>query len=438
VIRFGIVLSVVLIAIGLLVTGVVAGSLLLVVISIGVALLAFLGLIVVVISFRHEIFGRKPLDVAAAQPSLAARGEDRSERRSDDVGDRSRGTQPTVQPVPRPASAEAADRRRQTATTRPQAQPASLSKAQPKAEPAAPEQAGSRARAEEPAERERGTVERAQPEPASAGPAGDGRDKANFEGSDRNRLAAQHGAGRLDRPSPEQPAEQARAEPRKPSRLERESARAAGSRSPAAETSSSGGRPADAPEKPDVFRPAAAGTAVSGTAAKPAPAATPAGAGAMTGEPDADAPASDTAAEPARAQAGPAVTVPPSTSPAGTGETDAALPGGTGDQEPDTSMSEGQAGNGEPAGSQESPASRPASDDQDNGAAGESSAAGDDEMQVSVVPGITRYHKSDCQLIRFLSADDLEVMTKRAATDAGCVPCKACKPDQVASGATSG
>jgi hypothetical protein len=101
-------------------------------------------------------------------------------------------------------------------------------------------------------------------------------------------------------------------------------------------------------------------------------------------------------------------------------------------------MSEGQAGNGEPAGSQEAPASRPASDDQDNGAAGESSAAGDDEMQVNVVPGITRYHKSDCQLIRFLSADDLEVMTKRAATDAGCVPCKACKPDQVASGATSG
>jgi hypothetical protein len=58
-------------------------------------------------------------------------------------------------------------------------------------------------------------------------------------------------------------------------------------------------------------------------------------------------------------------------------------------------------------------------------------------MQVSVVPGITRYHKSDCQLIRFLSADDLEVMTKRAASEAGCVPCKACKPDQAATGATT-
>jgi hypothetical protein len=51
-------------------------------------------------------------------------------------------------------------------------------------------------------------------------------------------------------------------------------------------------------------------------------------------------------------------------------------------------------------------------------------------MQVSVVPGITRYHKSDCQLIRFLSADDLEVTSKKAATDSGCVPCKACKPGQ--------
>jgi hypothetical protein len=58
-------------------------------------------------------------------------------------------------------------------------------------------------------------------------------------------------------------------------------------------------------------------------------------------------------------------------------------------------------------------------------------AAGDDgAMQVSVVPGITRYHRSDCQLIRFLAPDDLEVMSRQAAADGGCVPCKACKPDQ--------
>ncbi len=56
-IRFGIVLSVVLIAIGLLATGVVAGSLLLVTISIGVAVLATLMLAGGVIVWRHEIFG---------------------------------------------------------------------------------------------------------------------------------------------------------------------------------------------------------------------------------------------------------------------------------------------------------------------------------------------------------------------------------------------
>ncbi len=57
-------------------------------------------------------------------------------------------------------------------------------------------------------------------------------------------------------------------------------------------------------------------------------------------------------------------------------------------------------------------------------------SASDDDMQVSVVPGITRYHRSECLLIRFLSAEDLEVMTRRAATEGGCVPCKACKPDE--------
>jgi hypothetical protein len=51
-------------------------------------------------------------------------------------------------------------------------------------------------------------------------------------------------------------------------------------------------------------------------------------------------------------------------------------------------------------------------------------------MQVSVVPGITRYHRSDCLLIRFLAPDDLEVMSRQAAAAGGCVPCKACKPDQ--------
>lgn len=52
----------------------------------------------------------------------------------------------------------------------------------------------------------------------------------------------------------------------------------------------------------------------------------------------------------------------------------------------------------------------------------------DDE--VSVVPGIARYHKADCILIRFLSDDDLEVITRRDAEATGCAPCRACRPDR--------
>jgi hypothetical protein len=52
------------------------------------------------------------------------------------------------------------------------------------------------------------------------------------------------------------------------------------------------------------------------------------------------------------------------------------------------------------------------------------------DREVTVVPGIARYHVPGCILIRFLGADDLEVMTRQAAEDAGCVPCKACRPEK--------
>ena len=57
--------------------------------------------------------------------------------------------------------------------------------------------------------------------------------------------------------------------------------------------------------------------------------------------------------------------------------------------------------------------------------------------QVSVVPGIARYHRSGCTLIRFLGADDLELMTREAAEADGCVPCRACQPDKSLADATS-
>jgi hypothetical protein len=59
-------------------------------------------------------------------------------------------------------------------------------------------------------------------------------------------------------------------------------------------------------------------------------------------------------------------------------------------------------------------------------------AAGGGGTSVIVVPGITRYHKDGCILIRFLGAEDLERMTRAEAEAADCVPCKACQPDKEA------
>jgi hypothetical protein len=66
----------------------------------------------------------------------------------------------------------------------------------------------------------------------------------------------------------------------------------------------------------------------------------------------------------------------------------------------------------------------------DEPAAGGGGDAAGPATQVTIVPGITRYHRSDCILIRFLGPEDLETMTRQAAEDAGCVPCKACRPEQ--------
>jgi hypothetical protein len=51
-------------------------------------------------------------------------------------------------------------------------------------------------------------------------------------------------------------------------------------------------------------------------------------------------------------------------------------------------------------------------------------------MEVTVVPGVPRYHDARCILIRFMGDSDLDKMTLAAARDAGCTPCRACLPDQ--------
>jgi hypothetical protein len=49
--------------------------------------------------------------------------------------------------------------------------------------------------------------------------------------------------------------------------------------------------------------------------------------------------------------------------------------------------------------------------------------------QVTVVPGVPRYHEPNCILIRFMPDDDVQKMTIPEAKEAGCTPCAACQPE---------
>jgi hypothetical protein len=79
------------------------------------------------------------------------------------------------------------------------------------------------------------------------------------------------------------------------------------------------------------------------------------------------------------------------------------------------------------------PVPKAGGDDNQEGAAVGANGA-QPSLDVTVVPGITRYHRGDCILIRFLGEEDLEHMTREAAVAADCVPCKACQPDKTPAG----
>ena len=53
---------------------------------------------------------------------------------------------------------------------------------------------------------------------------------------------------------------------------------------------------------------------------------------------------------------------------------------------------------------------------------------------VTIVPGVARYHRAGCILIRFLADGDLEQVTREEAQARGCAPCRACEPDKAGSG----
>lgn len=55
--------------------------------------------------------------------------------------------------------------------------------------------------------------------------------------------------------------------------------------------------------------------------------------------------------------------------------------------------------------------------------------APDPSREVTVVPGVPRYHDVGCILIRFMGEGDLEKTTLGAAAANGCTPCRACLAD---------
>jgi hypothetical protein len=89
---------------------------------------------------------------------------------------------------------------------------------------------------------------------------------------------------------------------------------------------------------------------------------------------------------------------------------------------------------GAAGGTSEAPAHDTAEAAADGGAEGGEGAGAASllDQQVSVVPGVARYHRQGCILIRFLGDADLDTMTRQQALAAGSVPCKACRPDEAA------
>jgi hypothetical protein len=51
------------------------------------------------------------------------------------------------------------------------------------------------------------------------------------------------------------------------------------------------------------------------------------------------------------------------------------------------------------------------------------------DVEVVIIPAEARYHRAGCTLIRLLSSDDLEILTRPEAQSEGYVPCRACGPD---------
>jgi hypothetical protein len=68
-------------------------------------------------------------------------------------------------------------------------------------------------------------------------------------------------------------------------------------------------------------------------------------------------------------------------------------------------------------------------DDDDGEAEPDQGKASSSAREVTVVPGVPRYHDANCILIRFMPDDDVQRMPVAEAEKSGCTPCSACQSD---------
>ena len=157
--------------------------------------------------------------------------------------------------------------------------------------------------------------------------------------------------------------------------------------------------------EPKAAEPEPTTAAVAASAGQDAPAKAPAGPEAAFREPAVDVPeaeeptAGESAADESAADESAAVD--------SAADDSAAQGSGAGDSAAEESA------DGEPAA--DSPAGKPAPG----------------RIEVTVVPGVARYHRSECILIRFLGTGDLDIMTRQEAEEAKFAACRACQPDQI-------
>jgi hypothetical protein len=194
-----------------------------------------------------------------------------------------------------------------------------------------------------------------------------------------------------------------------------------GAKPKAAETK--GAKPGAA--DPKAAKPEPTTAAVAASAGQDAPGQPPAGPEAASREPAVDVPQAE---EPTAGESGADDSAADDSAADDSAADDSAADDSAAEESPaEESAAEDSAAQGSAAGdsaAEESAAGEPAAD-----SPAEKPAPG--RIEVTVVPGVARYHRSECILIRFLGAGDLDIMTRQEADDAKFAACRACQPDQI-------